>query len=105
MSIMYDNPVFVNKAVCVTRALKNDLIERWAEVDQGKTKAPGLILDRKYGLVDEVEVYRSFGGCLPAESTAANSIFKTLRQLNAQRDGDAKTSEDKKVLPQTNYMR
>ncbi|MBS8267009.1 hypothetical protein DYI25_21615 [Mesobacillus boroniphilus] len=62
-------------------------------VDQGKTKAPGLILDRIYGLVDEVEVYRIFGGCLPAESTAANSIFKTLRQLNAQRDGDAKTSE------------
>jgi hypothetical protein len=35
-----------------------------------------------------------FGGCLPAESTAANSIFKTLRQLNAQRDGDATNSED-----------
>lgn len=44
----------------------------------------------KYGLVDEVEVYRIFGGCLPAESTAANSIYKTLGQPNAQRDGDAK---------------
>jgi len=42
------------------------------------------------GLVDEVEVYRIFGGCLPAESTAANSFFKTFWQLNGQREGDAK---------------
>lgn len=87
---MYDNPVFV-KGCFLPR---KQFTERWAEVDQWKTKAPGLILDRKYGLVDEVEVYRSFGGCLPAESTAENSIFKTLGQLNAQKDGDAKTKED-----------
>ncbi len=54
-----------------------------------KFKAPGLILS---GLVDEVEVHRSFGGCLPVESTTVNHIFKTLRQLNAQRDGNVKNS-------------
>jgi hypothetical protein len=54
-----------------------------------KLKAPGLILDRLCGLVDEVEVYRTFGGCLPAESTAVNSFFKTFWQLNGQREGDA----------------
>jgi hypothetical protein len=86
--------LFLKKACLFSISLKNNIFERWGEVDQWKTKAPGLILDRKCGLVDEVEVYRSFGGCLPAESTAANSIFKTLGQLNAQKDGDAKTKED-----------
>jgi hypothetical protein len=75
--------------------------------NEKKHKAPGLILDRISGLVDEVEVYRTFGGCLPAESTAANSFFKTLRQLNAQRDGDAKTIEDWIIKSdlRINYMR
>lgn len=50
-------------------------------------------MNRIIGLVDEVEVYRIFGGCLPAESTAANSFFKTFWQLNGQREGDAKTRE------------
>lgn len=29
------------------------------------------------------------GGCLPVESTTDNSFFKTFRQLNGQREGNA----------------
>ncbi len=95
---MYDNPVFVKK----TKASFH-LKGGQGFTNGKKYKAPGLILDRISGLVDEVEVYRTFGGCLPAESTAANSFFKALRQLNGQREGDAKISEV--IVPQIKYKR
>jgi hypothetical protein len=31
-----------------------------------------------------------FGGCLPVESTTDDFFFKTFRQLNGQREGNAK---------------
>ena len=40
-------------------------------------------------LVDEEEVYRFFGGCLPVVLANRTYYFKTLRQLNAQRVGHA----------------
>ncbi len=40
-------------------------------------------------LVDEEEVYRFFGGCLPVALANRRFFFKTLRQLNAQREGHA----------------
>lgn len=40
-------------------------------------------------LVDEEEVYRFFGGCLPVVLANRKYYFKTLRQLNAQRVGHA----------------
>ncbi|OIK10210.1 hypothetical protein [Bacillus sp. MUM 13] len=39
---------------------------RAGSADIKKLKAPGLSRNGS-GLVDEVEVYRKFGGCLPAE--------------------------------------
>ncbi|MEK3856672.1 hypothetical protein [Cytobacillus sp. FSL H8-0458] len=30
-----------------------------------------------------------FGGCLPVESTTDDFFFKTFRQLNGQREGNA----------------
>ncbi|PJN90742.1 MULTISPECIES: hypothetical protein [Bacillaceae] len=53
------------------------------------TKAPELSLVEN-GLVDEEEVYRMFGGYLPAEvHSRSNSNFKTVGQLTAQRIGNA----------------
>ncbi len=40
-------------------------------------------------LVDEVEVYRNFGGCLPIALANRWFFFKTLRQLNGQREEHA----------------
>ena len=34
-----------------------------------------------------------FGGCLPVESTTDDFFFKTFWQLNAQREGNAKTKK------------
>ncbi|WP_260508268.1 hypothetical protein [Cytobacillus firmus] len=34
-----------------------------------------------------------FGGCLPVESTTDDFFYKTFGQLNAQREGNAKTKK------------
>ncbi len=52
------------------------------------SEAPGLVMDDTK-LVDEEEVYRFFGGCLPVVLANRKYYFKTLRQLNAQRVGHA----------------
>jgi len=52
-------------------------------------KAPGLNDGYdKDRLVDEVEVYRAFGGCLPVRMCHRTESFflKSLRQLNGQRE-------------------
>ncbi len=52
-------------------------------------KAPGLNDGYdKDRLVDEVEVYRAFGGCLPVRMCHRTESFflKSLRQLDGQRE-------------------
>ena len=56
-------------------------------------EAPGLVMDDTK-LVDEEEVYRFFGGCLPVVLADRKYYFKTLRQLNAQRVGHANSKSN-----------
>ena len=46
-------------------------------------------------IVDEEEVYRNFGGCLPVEQAQPTKhFFKSLGQPNGQREGYADKSKD-----------